>query len=167
MRTILLALVLLPLLCVSTAKADGFFALDSVHLDARGHFLFDGDGRSALGYPVGIDGELQLDLVGNMHVTAATGFLYGLGGDVTNWYIPFTAGLLYNIKQGKKTPFVGAAFGAFIGHVPDNTEVKGGFEAYGGYHMGSVRVKAGLSFFDTGHLGDSGSLFVSLGFNLR
>jgi len=168
MRTILLALLALPILAAPAAQAEGFGAIDAVYLDARSHvFVAESASRDAFGFPTGIDGELQLDLFGRVDLTAQTGFLYGVAGDVTNWYIPFNAGLVYDIKEGSKTPFAGASFGVVIGHVPDNTEVETAFDIYGGYKMGAFQIKLGYGVLSTEFIKETSTLYAALGFNIR
>ena len=168
MRISALAVVLLSLVVVSEARADGVLSLDSVHLNARGHVVLDGDGRDDLGHPVGVDAEIQLDLVSDLDLYGTVGFLYGLSGNVDNWHIPFLAGAVYNFKQGSKSPFVGAAFGAVISNVESlDTEANAALEIAGGYEMSTVRVKAGLMFLDIGEAAETATLFASVGFNLR
>jgi len=168
MRISALAVVLVSLVAVADARADGFLSLDSVHLDARGHIFVDGDARDALGHPVGVDAEIQLDLVSDLDLYGFVGFLYGLSSTVDNWHLPLMAGAVYNFKQGSKSPFLGAAFGAMISHADGgDTEANGALEIAGGYELSTVRFKAGLLFFDLGHATDTVTAFASIGFNLR
>jgi len=166
MRISALAVVFVSLVAVADARADGFLSLDSVHLDARGHLFFDGDTRDALGHPVGVDAEIQLDLVSDLDLYGLVGFLYGLSSNVDNWHIPLMAGAVYNFKQGSKSPFLGGAFGAMITDAGD-TEANAALEIAGGYEMSTVRLKVGLMFFDIGNAAETVSGFASLGFNLR
>lgn len=168
MRISIVAVVLVSVVAASEARADGFLSLDSVHLDARGHFFFGGDERDVQGAPIGVDAEVQLDLVSSVDLSLSSGVFYGVGGDLWNFNIPFLAGLVYNFSQGSKSPFLGASFGAVITKVDNvDSEINAGLELSGGYEMSTLRLKAGLMIFDLGHAGDSVAAFAALGFNLR
>ena len=159
-------LILATLAAPTQARADGLFSLHSFFLDARAHVFLDSDVREGAGFPTGIDAEVQFDVVHNLELYATTGFLYGVAGDITNFYIPFVGGAVYLFSEGSKTPFVGAGLGALIAHLDDDTNFKGTLEVHGGYQTSSFRLKLGLQFFDNAELSESATVFASLGFDL-